>query len=144
MESLKSTDVEAHDGDRALRDELERLQSQLQKARQALATEQAREPQAQAEARAALEAATTRRDAARAHLAALLTQAQTLEASCARLDEQVDVRKQEDQVLALGAQRRDQSIDWANRPEDERWKAAVTLLLILLLTGLGYWALGAL
>ncbi|MEW6432518.1 MAG: hypothetical protein AB1730_13530 [Myxococcota bacterium] len=144
MESRRSHDTEAHDTDRALRDELERLQSHLRQVRTALANEQARELPAEAETRAALEAATARRDAARAALAALSAEAQKLERSCARLDEQLESKRAEDAVLALGASRRDEYVEWLKDPRKDRWYDLLLAVLMILLVGLGYWALGAL
>lgn len=145
MESLRTDDAEAHDADRALRDELERLQAELRRTRETLANEKAREPEQEAELRAALEAAAARRDTGRARLASLTTEAERLEGSCASLDAQVAAKRQEDEVLARGAQRRDTYTEWFQQGDQLPWNAprnVLFLALFFLLVALGYLALG--
>lgn len=102
--------------DRALRDELEALQVALRELRAARGSTSSRLASEEASLRQALEAATARQEAAAAELERLGHERRELEARLARWKEQLEVRRRESQVLAVGATRRDHYVEWMANP----------------------------
>lgn len=108
-----------HD-DRALRGELEQLQGELRRVRASITAAPATLAAAEKALETSLASAHTRRDAAAAQLASLEVEAQALERACAQLDERVEAKRKEDELLALGASRRNEYVEWFPQNVDRR------------------------
>lgn len=100
------------ESDRGQREELEQLQMELRQARSALARVGGGVAIAEAELQEALDAAKQRRDEAQARLTSLEAEEKRLRAEAHELDRQVQAKKEEDSLLARGAQLRDKYVDW--------------------------------
>ncbi|MFZ5442630.1 MAG: hypothetical protein ACOZQL_21655 [Myxococcota bacterium] len=94
-------------GEREKREELERLQGELAKVRRALATGREEHERALRAMREAVKAAELARDGERARLASLEAEVDRRKQRVKHLAERVEQKRQEDELLALGAARRD-------------------------------------
>jgi len=100
------------ENDRDQREALEHLQMELRQARAALARVGGGVAIAEAELQEAIDAAKQRRNEAQARLTSLEAEEKRLRAEAHELDRRVQAKKEEDSLLARGAQLRDKYVDW--------------------------------
>ncbi|MEW5740193.1 MAG: hypothetical protein AB1938_14775 [Myxococcota bacterium] len=140
MISETATDTGRSREERELREELERLQAELRRAREDLEAAPARLVAAREELRQALESCRQRQETAEARLPLLLAEEKSLERSCASLEAQVKAKQEEDKVLAIGASRRDQYVDWSpneRKPLNPAVEEFLLFFIFALLAGMG-------
>lgn len=104
--------VPVEDEDRRLRDELEALQVELRMLRERRASLPERLADEEASLKTELDDAAARREAAAAELERLEAERHDLEARLSKWQAQLEARRREAEVLALGAQRRDHYVEW--------------------------------
>ena len=124
MERLNDTKMGRDD--RELRERLEQVQMELRAARATLATTSADVGRAELALRDAVSEATLRRDAAWAKVQALRDEKSALPSRLAALDQRLAARREEEAVLARGAELRDKYVDW--NPEDKARSIGQNLL----------------
>lgn len=119
---------------RDVREELEQVQMELRAAR--LSAQTAKEDAAREEValEAAVAEASIQRDAAVARLAALTEERDQVKRRLEALGPRLDAHREEAEVLARGAARRDHYVDWnPPRPEHEIDARGVAVMVIFLL-----------
>lgn len=121
-------------GEREQREALEQVQMELRQARAALARIGGGVAIAEAELESALDTAKRHRDEARARLASLEVEEKKLRAETHELDRRLEAKREEERVLARGAELRD--VDWqAPPPEMPRWQVVALEVVINGLVG---------